>query len=641
VDGVEEATGVRRLAFLRILPLDLAGRGVGPEASPAGRWRQEWEDLWSLPRPEAGVVQPAASIQSAASALPVLPPVYFCPKKSVLIPAVCPECPGPAAAAGAPQGEMCPRCGSPAAAGQAGPAGDAAPLETLWKRVREGAGDDGRAGGGAAPAGDVFCTTCDRRETCYPAAGPSTAPDTAGAILVPLASRPWGGVVVEPFHLPIAAWLRLIGGTPWAAVRRDLKNLPGAVLEEIETRFREERRFLYGPEAGAVFGLESFLLKLETLRQILTTLGRLAVDRGHPHLGMTPETVWVRLEPADSLRSALWSLRVQLLDPAPGFRGGASGDGAERYGPPAGRPALLTHPDCGEGGGWLDGLCIIKGASTSHPGALRVQFLPAVHFKRPPLKGDLVRLMVRGGAAGEGPSYLLGRVETALPEMCQILIAEAGRGPEEAKALLTKGLGGSNIKMSVVRDHSLVDDLYAAGTLWIASLLANPSDFAAAAKFRDDLSPRLRGTRPGGGDTAVRESLKAAEASRLFAIHGSRDPIESAASRSGMAVIDAELMARSLALGMRLCGAVPAGYPCQDHEPAGVEERARAYDTLLSMVVELGRQAREGMLGAAAGRPEDEILTALSAYARERSARGRTRTSSGAAVPTRRFPGDA
>jgi len=352
------------------------------------------------------------------------------------------------------------------------------------------------------------------------------------------------------------------------------------------------------------------------------------LERGHPHLGVTSESLWVRLDPSDCLRSALWSARVQLIDLAPGFSEGSAGGGAERFMPPSGRPPIFSPPGCAVGTEWVEGLCILKGSTTpgGASGMVRVEFLPAVHFSKPPVKGDLVRLGLRAQGAGGPARSILGRVETALPEMCRILIQDPSLPDEEVRALLTHGHGGSNIRLSIVRDHSLVDDLFAAGTMWIASMMSNPGDFPAAARFRDDLSPRLKGTRPGGGDTAVRESLKAAETSRLFAIHAMRDPIESAPrARPGPAFIDPDMMARSLALGMRLCGAIPAGYPGQDHEPAGLEERGRAYDTLLSMVVEMGRQAREGMLGSApaAGGGEDEILGALGAYARERSARAR------------------
>jgi hypothetical protein len=176
------------------------------------------------------------------------------------------------------------------------------------------------------------------------------------------------------------------------------------------------------------------------------------------------------------------------------------------------------------------------------------------------------------------------------------------------------------MRLKVARDHSLVDDLFSAGTLWIASLLRDPRDMEAAARVRDELSALLK---EGGGDAeaAIREKLAEEEMSGLFAVQATRDAVKSAPnSRQSAALIDKKLMARAIALGLRLCGAVSGGYPGQNHEPASVEERGRAYDMLLSMVVELSRQVRESMLGSALR--EDAILSALGSYVRERTLSG-------------------
>jgi hypothetical protein len=622
VDALEEESGKRRFAVLRLLPLDLTAKGAEGTATLA-RWRQEWSDLTSL---TPGTLGPAAGIQGISSEAPVLPPVFFCPAKLTLIPVVCPGCAGPGSMQGLAGDRLCPTCGSPAGAEKRPETHEPSDaLSVLWRRVR----GEGESGGAEGPGPDArvepFCLGCDNRETCFPASGPSTEPSTAGEILVPLSARPWGGIVVEPFHLPLSAWCFLMLGMPWVGVRRDLLELPAVLLEEVEARFQEERRFLFSPEAAYAFGLESLLLRMETLRQVLTVLFRLSVERGHPHLGITPESIWVRLEPADALRSALWSGRVQLLDPAPAVR---DGDG-ESQAPPARRHPLLTPPGCGEGEDWIDGTCILKGGSGAATAALtRVEFLPAAPFSRQPAKGDLVRLGVPPETQAGEMRAIVGRVEATFPEMCRIFISDPSVKAEEVRSLLTRGHASSTVRLKIIRDHSLVDDLFAVGTLWITSLLANPRDLESAARFRDEMARRLEGVRPGQVDAAIREALNEPEIAGIFAVQAGHDAIESsAASRQGVALIDSWHMARALALGLRLCGAVPGGYPCQNHEPAGVEERGRAYDTLLSMVVELGRQVRERMLSSTVR--ENPILGALASYVRERAGTGSTDDQSG------------
>ncbi len=616
IDALEEESGKRRLAVLRLLPLDLTAKGAEGTAT-LSRWRQEWSDLTAL---SPGTLRPAVGIQGILSEAPVLPPVFFCPAKLTLVPVVCPGCAGPGDAQALTADRLCPTCGSPAGAADPSEKGEPTdPLEVLWKKVREG-GERAESGENGPEARlEPFCIGCDNRETCFPASGPSREPSTAGEILVPLSARPWGGIIVEPFHLPLSAWCFLMLGMPWVGVRRDLLELPAVLLEEIEARFQEERRFLFSPEAAFAFGLESLLLRLETLRQILMVLFRLSVERGHPHLRVTPESIWVRLEPADALRSALWSGRVQLLDTAPAVR---DGDGGSLT-PPAGRHPLLTPPGCGEGEDWIDGTCILKGGSGAAEALTRVEFLPAAPFSKQPAKGDLVRLGVPSESRTGEMRTIVGRVEATFPEMCRVFVRDPSVKPAEVRSLLTRGHGSSTIRLQIIRDHSLVDDLYAVGTLWITSLLANPRDLEAAARFRDEMARRLRGIRPGQVDAEIRAALNEPRIGGVFAVQAGHDAVEStAASRQGVAFIDSWHMARALALGLRLCGAVPGGYPCQNHEPAGVEERARAYDTLLSMVVELSRQVRERMLSSTVR--ENPILGALASYVRERAGTGST-----------------
>jgi hypothetical protein len=81
-------------------------------------------------------------------------------------------------------------------------------------------------------------------------------------------------------------------------------------------------------------------------------------------------------------------------------------------------------------------------------------------------------------------------------------------------------------------------------------------------------------------------------------------------------MLDRALTARAVALAMRLCAAVPGGFPCQAHEPVGPAERERAYLGLLSDLTAFSRDVRERLLATAA--TGDTALAALGAFAVER-----------------------
>ena len=138
IDAIEKSTGIRRLVFLRVLPLDLAADPSGC-APPPGRWATEWADLWAMSRPETGAIRPAVDVQSARGRPPVLPPVFFCPKKAAFIEAVCEGCSGAPQEDGSAPDRLCAACGSPGAGGRTGDAPPREPLKILWNRVRRAA----------------------------------------------------------------------------------------------------------------------------------------------------------------------------------------------------------------------------------------------------------------------------------------------------------------------------------------------------------------------------------------------------------------------------------------------------------------------------------------------------------------------
>jgi hypothetical protein len=473
------------------------------------------------------------------------------------------------------------------------------PLRALWDRVNgKGTGDEL----------DPACVSCDRRTACFPSSGPAEGPGTAVEALQPISSSPWGGILLEPFHVPFDAWCRLASGASWMDVRPSLSGVPTAILEEADARLRDERPFLQLEASREPFGLESLLLRLETLRQLLEGLRALAAGVGHPHLGLAPRTLWIRLEEPGSLRTALWGARVSFLDTSPGWAPDRGGGEA-----PSLRPPFLVPPGCERGDESFEGLCIARasGAVAPDKGAIGIDFLPNAPLGRPPAKGDAVLLGVPGPRSGDVERVLSARVEIGFPEVCRIMVSDPVLTPDEIRGLLT----GAAVQLRLRRDHSLVDDLFAAGTLFLSSLLRTPGDAAEAARFRDALAPRLQGA--GGADGGATETLRAVMSSGLFPVQDGSNPEESsAASRGVPAMLDRALTARAVALGMRLCAAVPGGFPCQAHEPVGSAERDRAYEGLLSALTAFSREVRERLLATAA--TGDAALAALGAYAVER-----------------------
>ncbi len=589
VEISREGSASRGLALLRILPLDLGSAPAESGAARPARWRQEWADLTALSRPEAGIPTLFTGGIRPPRHAPMLPPLFFCRVRHVWIAAVCPGCRG-AVEGDHGAGERCPSCGSPASAGSLSRPEGTPSLRALWERVQGGATGDGL---------DPACVSCDRRAGCFPVSGPSEEPGTAGDVLQPISRVAWGGALLEPFHLPFTSWCALAAGAPWVTVREGLPSFPPAILEDLDARMLHERAFLQVASAPGPFGLESLLLRLETLRQLLEGVRMVSLGLAHPHLGLAPETVWVRIERPGSLRTALWSARLVFLDPAPA-------GGGDRV---AGRPPFLVPPGCEVGDEWFEGMCIPRAAGTAsaETGQIGIDFLPNAPLAKPPVRGDAVRLGVPSARSGVTGRVFAGTVEIGFPEVCRILVSDPALSPEEIRGVLT----GAAVKLQLKRDHSLVDDLYAAGTMFLSLLLREAGDLEEAARFRDALAPRLRGA--GGSDGGMTESLRAVESSGVFAVQGGSNPLESASGEKGVgAVLDRALVARAVALGMRMCAAIPGGYPCQAHEPAGPAEKERAYDGLLDALTALSREVRERLFATAV--TDDAALAALGTY---------------------------
>jgi hypothetical protein len=82
---------------------------------------------------------------------------------------------------------------------------------------------------------------------------------------------------------------------------------------------------------------------------------------------------------------------------------------------------------------------------------------------------------------------------------------------------------------------------------------------------------------------------------------------------------------------MRLCAAIPGGYPCQAHEPAGPAEKERAYDGLLDALTVFSREVRERLFATAV--TDNAALAALGTYVVECFQPAAPRSSGGSKPP--------
>lgn len=600
--AIEDSSGAETSVDLAVFPLDLRSSPLH-EAESSGRWQREWADLHSLARPLEGLVSPSSVGSCAASRAPILPPLFHCREKKVWVAVVCPECGGPSERP--PSDSGCPVCGSPERS--ASEAGTTELWEALRKRVREGGEQIAVARLEGGDAAVIPCVSCERRELCYPADASKRGPGTASDLLEPLSTRPWGGVLLEPCHLPFFAWLRLASGEPWRSVRRRLQAMPATALDAVAARLAGARSFWTGPDRGEVFALESLLLRLDALRQILLGMRGLLAALGHPHLGLRPETLWVRFPPRSILLPALWGAQVQLLETAPGWTRGA-------YAPRADRPPGLVPPGCSAGDRWLEGVGIPRavGPSSRSRKSAELNFIPDQAMNEPPGRGETVCLAPSISGPGTDAVPARGRVDVAFSEVCSIVIEDPRQAPAWIQGFFEQQ-GGVRVRLGIVRDHSLVDDLFAAGTLWLASFLEDPADINQASQFREHLAVAIR---EGKLVVGARRALASAAPARI-----SKDSAEVAAVAASL---PPDLLGAALELGARLCGLFPESYAGQGHEPTLRERQISVYDQFLGDAASLAEQIRDELAGMP--RLAGEILSVLEEYASGRTGFPESRT---------------
>jgi hypothetical protein len=538
---IVDANGAARSALLRGVRLDGAA-GASPEALDG--WRLDHALLAALVRRVPGLPRAVDGIASGAPS--VMPPFYYCTEKRVFVPA-------PELAA-------------------------ADPRESLWRAARKG--DSGPY------SGQIACLSCGERDKCFPASGSSRDSGTAGTRLVAISDRPWGGLLVEPFQLPLEAWLRLASGEPWRLVRGLLASWPPSLVAELDRLFGGARTTILGPEHGGSFALETFLLRLEWLRQTLVTLRALADGPRRPHLGIGPESLAVAVGPSSVWGAPLWTSRAIVLT-----SGAARPMADGTFEPLPGRSSAMVPPECRGGAAWVRGRCLPRGSAKTLSSAKtwEFHFLPSESAAQSPAKGTAVRFAVDESGEPSGPT-VDARVDVAFRDVWVVTVGDP-RGSEAAiREMLQRDDGRPSIVMQAISDHGLADDLYAVGSLWLASLVAEPGSIPAAVKLREALRVAATG--------ATRTDAAEASGTCFYASRGG------APERR----LPVELIDGALDLGNRLCGGVAGAYSGQGHEPVAPDTRARVYDGFLADVASLATDATHRLFGYS---PADAEIRAL------------------------------
>lgn len=422
-----------------------------------------------------------------------------------------------------------------------------------------------RSGGAKIPGDAVPCLACDRRERCFPAAADPTKGIPAAAVLSVVSAHPWGGLVTERPDLDWDGWVRLASGGPSPD-----RSIP--------------RPLATGREHGRVFAVETLLVRAELLRQALEALHDLHARTGHPHLDLRPSGLAFRLAPGHPWAPSLWTARLKLLESGPGH---AAGEG---YAPPAGRPAELVPAACASGG-WVEGRCLPGGGA--EPWTLPrwdLKFLPGTP-DRTPERGAVVRFEL---ASGKGRTSVLGRIAVAFQEVWSVQVEAPGEQRAAIEELLAGGAGHPMIRVREVADHSLEDDLFALGTIWLSLLLADGAPFGEAVALRDALAS----AGPATGAKGLAAVARNAAALRYHAGEG-----------ADAGLLPPLLLEGALELGRRLTGGDPDGLPGEGHEPTTPEARERVLAGLRGEAADLAALAREILFGGSA--EEAEIRVAL------------------------------
>lgn len=569
VVDVEDRAGGARSALLRLSPL--AVRGPAPAGrTPLDSWRKEHRALRLALTPLPGALRPLGALESASPFAAVLPPLLLCREKRAWIGVVCEGCAGPRAA-DLPAVPRCPSCGSPGTeASTVEP-----PLAALSRRVRAGrsAADDPAA---TDAARWIPCLQCDLRDSCHPADG--SAGEVASRV-EPATEAPSAAALVEPVDLPVRAWLRLASGERWTAVRRGVADLSEPHLARLDAAFGRGPATALRPEHGLPFVLETFLLRLDLLRQLLESIRAIDAATGNGHLALTPETIWVGIASSNVWGSPLWTSRLRLAELTAAV--GAPGEGE----PPPDRNPALFPPGCSPGGSsWLEGRCLPRKSSTplAEAKAWHFNFIPLEPAEPPPK--DAAVCFAAPADRADPAALVDGKIDVAFPDVWTVRVSEPPRYAAAIERLLEREGKSPRIAIRRASSHQPADDLHAVGTIWLSWLLADPGSLESAVRVRE----ALRGAASRPSPRWVPAAIGAA-------------PLAYARRTEGIGrELPADLLDAALALAVRLCGAAPGAFPGQSHEPTTPESRAATYASFLEEVAWLGRSVRDRIHGYSA-----------------------------------------
>ena len=567
--GVESAR-VGRRAFLRMIPVN---RGFAETVA------LDIAELASAKAPRHGTIRLDRQLADPTRDVPVFPPLYFCKQKGEWI-----------AAAAAKSAADPPRLADLRTGKEAD--GPAHPLETLWNGVQKTLGQDRtadsqardkRAAGLPVP----LCYDCERRQTCYPGTGSPTQPKGAVEALTPVMPSAWCGVIVEPFDLPLAAWLRLADGGDVARLGLEAL-LPSVLLREIDERLQGKQICLVPPDLTRRAGGEAMLLRLELLKQLLEGLRDIHAGLGRAHGGLRPQSVWVSIDESGTLGPALWSPRVQILDLARGESETAAFD----------YPDELTPAERGPRAA-ISGMLIPRGetADDEGPKGAKFLFLPENDSSVLPEPGELIAVAVIRD--GKQVRQYAARIEVAFSDVFRLVLVPDAAHPDEDVSEVARG--GDQTVVRVGESEPTADrDLFAAGTVWLGMLRHDCDDLAGAANLRDAMlayqqEEEIAPTDHGAAERAcVHAALKAGGLFRgAFAEDG------------GGSGSEHQLLGRALWLGLRMCLPLESG----SAEPPGP---AAVYTHLLREVGALQNEARYRVLGRPAR--DEEILSVVRAF---------------------------
>jgi hypothetical protein len=240
----------------------------------------------------------------------------------------------------------------------------------------------------------------------------------------------------------------------------------------------------------------------------------------------------------------------------------------------------MVPRECHGGAAWVRGRCLPRGTAKTLTSAKtwEFHFLPSESAAQSPAKGTAVRFALDDAGEPSGPT-VEGRIDVAFRDVWVVTVGDPRSAEAALREMLKRDDGRPSIVMQAISDHSLADDLYAVGSLWLSSLVAEPGSIPAAVRLR--------------------EALRAAPAdgSRSSAAEASGPCYYTARENAAERRLPAEMIDAILDLGNRLCGGAAGAFPGQGHEPVGPDRRLKVYDDFMAEIGAVASEARYRLFG--------------------------------------------